>query len=130
MNKLYLMGLACCLSACQNKGVDTTEIDELRTQVQMLEQKVKNLEEAPKQTGGWMLWVSTEWVDKRRANPLGWPKRLSAFDSREECQTNAKKYILPQGQVTNDDPYTISDGQVAFVYNCMPSQVDMRPRTQ
>lgn len=130
MKKLYLLGLALCLSACQNKGVDTTEIDELRTQVQMLEQKVKNLEEASKPAGGWMLWVSTEWVDKRRPNQFGSPKRLSAFDSREDCQVNAKKYILPQGQVTNEDPYTLSDGRVSFVYSCMPSQVDMRPRGQ
>ncbi|NBX55816.1 MAG: hypothetical protein EBQ82_06155 [Betaproteobacteria bacterium] len=128
MNKLYLIGLSMCLLACQNKGVDTTEIDELRTQVQMLEQKVKNLEEASKPAGGWMLWVSTEWVDKRRPNQFGSPKRLSAFDSREDCQVNAKKYVLPQGQVTNEDPYTLSDGRVSFVYNCMPSHVDMRPR--
>jgi hypothetical protein len=130
MKKLYLFGLALCLAACNNKGVDPTDIDEMRTQIQMLEQKVKNLEEAPKQTGGWMLWVSTEWVDKRRHNNFGWPKRLSAFDSREECQANAKKYILPQGKIINEDPYTISDDQVSFVYNCMPSTVDMRPRVQ
>jgi hypothetical protein len=93
-----------------------------------LTERVEKLEASTSQQSNWVLWVTTEWVDRSKLNNFGWPKMLSSYNTREECFSSANKWTLPNGKRINDDPVTLSDGNITYIYSCLPPTVDMRVR--
>jgi hypothetical protein len=126
INKSILF-LSLLLVGCHTKN----EIEEISKRIILLESQITeqdaklNLIQNSASNSRWLLWSSKEWVNPNLLNNFGYPKMISAFDTKEKCLKNAYGYVLPDGVVVGDDPYIVQDKNktLNYVYRCLPSEV-------